>query len=61
MKITTEKIICYYVEEDGFIYGGPFATREEAGECLKSYRKRPTLPPQVSRASNDVHAWKALK
>ena len=40
MKITTETIKRYYVEQNGLIYGGPFDTREEASACLKGYHAR---------------------
>jgi hypothetical protein len=38
MKITVEKIIRYYVEEEGWVFGGPFETKEEAKQCLKNYK-----------------------
>jgi hypothetical protein len=38
MKITKEIRVVYYVEQDGWIYGGPFDTRAEAQACLKQYQ-----------------------
>jgi hypothetical protein len=38
-KITTVVTKTYYVEIDGWIYGGPFETIEEARECLKQAQK----------------------
>lgn len=51
MKIVAEKIVRYYVEEEGCIYGGPFDTREEAVKCLKAYREQQRLAA-VKKASN---------
>ena len=40
MKIRREVDVKYYVaDESGWIYGGPFQTRQEAQECLKKWRQ----------------------
>jgi hypothetical protein len=41
--IVTEIIRRYYVEIDGWVYGGPFETIEEAKECRANAKKDPQL------------------
>lgn len=35
LKIKTEIVRRYYVESDGWIYGGPFDSKEEAQKCIR--------------------------
>jgi hypothetical protein len=46
LRVRTEIVKRYYVEAvDGWIYGGPFDTKEEARSCLKEARQRGASNP----------------
>ena len=48
-KITVEVVRRYYVEIDGWVYGGPFDTKDEAKECLKQAKKIDTDENEILR------------